>query len=118
MRSDRASSAVGRWAQRRVVFVTYPVPPRSWSNRRVASGVVTAALRNPTSDWSDSKGGTLATIRPAATRCAAGVPCSRGRDMTTAESLAAWGAYDRDNPFPVFAAVRQLAPVHPVTLAD
>ena len=39
-------------------------------------------------------------------------------DMTTAESLTAWGAYDRDNPFPLFAAVRELGAVHPVTLAD
>lgn len=38
--------------------------------------------------------------------------------MTTAESLAGWGAYDRDNPFPVFAAIRDLGAVHPVTLAD
>lgn len=38
--------------------------------------------------------------------------------MTPTEALAAWGAYDRDNPFPVFAAVRELGPVHPVTLAD
>ena len=38
--------------------------------------------------------------------------------MTPTEALAAWGAYDRDDPFPLFAAVRQLGPVHPVTLAD
>jgi cytochrome P450 len=38
--------------------------------------------------------------------------------MTPTEALAAWGAYDRDNPFPVFAAVRELGPVHAVTLAD
>lgn len=30
----------------------------------------------------------------------------------------AWGAYDRDNPFPLFAAVRALGAVHPVTLQD
>jgi cytochrome P450 len=38
--------------------------------------------------------------------------------MTPTEALAAWGAYDRDDPFPLFAAVRELGPVHPVTLAD
>lgn len=34
------------------------------------------------------------------------------------EPLRAWGDFDRDNPFPLFAKVRQLGPVHPVTLAD
>lgn len=38
--------------------------------------------------------------------------------MTTTEALKAWGAYDRDDPFPLFAAVRELGPVHAVTLAD
>ena len=38
--------------------------------------------------------------------------------MTTSEALAAWGAYDRDNPFPLFASVREQGPVHAVTLAD
>jgi cytochrome P450 len=38
--------------------------------------------------------------------------------VTTIEALGAWGAYDRDNPFPLFAAVRELGAVHPVTLAD
>src|SRR4051812_14917826 len=38
--------------------------------------------------------------------------------MTTAEVLTAWGAYDRDDPFPVFAVVRDLGPVHRVTLVD
>ena len=38
--------------------------------------------------------------------------------MTTIEALGAWGAYDRDDPFPVFADVRELGAVHPVTLAD
>src|SRR6476646_8775274 len=33
-------------------------------------------------------------------------------------ALAAWGAYDRDDPFPLFAAVRELGAVHAVTLAD
>ena len=34
------------------------------------------------------------------------------------EALAAWGSYDRDDPFPLFARVRELGPVHAVTLAD
>ena len=38
--------------------------------------------------------------------------------MTTNEALEAWGAYDRDDPFPLFAQVRRLGAVHPVTLAD
>ena len=38
--------------------------------------------------------------------------------MTITEALAAWGSYDLDDPFPVFAEVRQLGPVHAVTLAD
>ncbi len=38
--------------------------------------------------------------------------------MTTSDALRAWGAYDRDDPFPLFAAVRELGPVHAVTLAD
>src|SRR5271169_16969 len=38
--------------------------------------------------------------------------------MTITEALAAWGTYDLDDPFPLFATVRQLGPVHAVTLAD
>jgi cytochrome P450 len=39
--------------------------------------------------------------------------------MTTiAQRLAAWGDYDRDNPFPLFEQVRELGAVHAVTLAD
>jgi cytochrome P450 len=38
--------------------------------------------------------------------------------MTITNVLAAWGSYDLDDPFPVFAQVRQLGPVHAVTLAD
>ena len=38
--------------------------------------------------------------------------------MTTIEALRAWGDYDRDGPFPLFAAVRELGAVHAVTLAD
>jgi cytochrome P450 len=33
-------------------------------------------------------------------------------------ALDAWGDFDRDDPFPLFAAVRDEAPVHHVTLAD
>ena len=38
--------------------------------------------------------------------------------MTIVEELSAWGSYDLDDPFPVFAEVRRLGPVHAVTLAD
>jgi cytochrome P450 len=39
--------------------------------------------------------------------------------MTTIEeAFSAWGDYDRDNPFPLFAQVRDLGAVHEVTLAD
>jgi cytochrome P450 len=41
-----------------------------------------------------------------------------GRPLTTNEALTSWGAYDRDDPFPLFAAVRELGSVHAVTLAD
>jgi len=33
-------------------------------------------------------------------------------------ALDAWGGYDRDNPFPLFAQVRADGPVHQVTLPD
>jgi cytochrome P450 len=33
-------------------------------------------------------------------------------------ALKAWGGSDRDDPYPLFAEVRELGPVHPVTLAD
>jgi cytochrome P450 len=33
-------------------------------------------------------------------------------------ALEAWGTFDRDNPFPLFAQVRSRGPVHAVTLAD
>jgi cytochrome P450 len=38
--------------------------------------------------------------------------------VTTKGALAAWGSYDLDDPFPMFAHVREVGPVHPVTLAD
>ncbi len=38
--------------------------------------------------------------------------------MTASQALAAWGAYSRDDPFPVFAEVRELGAVHEVTLVD
>jgi cytochrome P450 len=38
--------------------------------------------------------------------------------MTLEEAFAAWGAHDRDNPFPVFGEARERGPVHRVTLAD
>jgi cytochrome P450 len=37
--------------------------------------------------------------------------------MTT-PALTAWGAYNQDDPFPLFAEVRELGAVHEVTLAD
>lgn len=36
----------------------------------------------------------------------------------THPAFGAWGDFDRDNPFPVFAEARALGPVHAVTLAD
>ncbi len=33
-------------------------------------------------------------------------------------ALKAWGASDRDDPYPLFAEVRDMGPVHPVSLAD
>jgi cytochrome P450 len=38
--------------------------------------------------------------------------------MTITEALAAWGSYNLDDPFPLFAQLRDLGPVHAVTLAD
>lgn len=38
--------------------------------------------------------------------------------METTEALRSWGSYDRDDPFPLFAQLRELGPVHAVTLAD
>lgn len=38
--------------------------------------------------------------------------------MSIAEAFAAWGSYDLDNPFPVFAEARNLSAVHHVTLTD
>jgi cytochrome P450 len=45
-------------------------------------------------------------------------PNDRGGQLTTTRALAAWGAYDRDDPFPLFAEVRELGAVHQATLAD
>ncbi len=38
--------------------------------------------------------------------------------MSTSEALQSWGSFDRDNPFPLFAEVREKGPVHAITLAD
>ncbi|HXW34530.1 MAG TPA: cytochrome P450 [Acidimicrobiales bacterium] len=38
--------------------------------------------------------------------------------MPTIDALASWGSFDLDDPFPLFADVRRLGAVHPVTLAD
>jgi cytochrome P450 len=43
---------------------------------------------------------------------------SDGIGSTPEQAFAAWGAYNRDDPFPLFAEVRKLGAVHPVTLAD
>jgi cytochrome P450 len=34
------------------------------------------------------------------------------------DPLAAWGSYDRDDPFPLFASLLDRGAVHPVTLSD
>jgi cytochrome P450 len=36
----------------------------------------------------------------------------------TIEALGSWGSFDLDDPFPLFAQVRERGAVHPVTLAD
>jgi len=38
--------------------------------------------------------------------------------VPTIDALASWGSFDLDDPFPLFADVRRLGAVHPVTLAD
>ncbi len=38
--------------------------------------------------------------------------------MRTTEALESWGSFDVDDPFPLFAQVREAGAVHPVTLAD
>jgi cytochrome P450 len=38
--------------------------------------------------------------------------------VTELEALGSWGSFDLDNPFPLFAEVRQLGAVHAATLAD
>jgi cytochrome P450 len=38
--------------------------------------------------------------------------------VTTLEALRSWGSYDLDDPFPLFAHVRELGAVHAATLAD
>jgi cytochrome P450 len=45
-------------------------------------------------------------------------PARVGAVTTTEQALAAWGAFDRDNPFPLFTDVRRLGPVHSIRLAD
>ncbi len=42
-------------------------------------------------------------------------PCA---DVTTADALRSWGSFCRDDPFGLFAELRELGPVHPVTLSD
>ena len=38
--------------------------------------------------------------------------------MSATDALQSWGSFDRDNPFPLFAEVREKGPVHAITLAD
>ena len=38
--------------------------------------------------------------------------------MSTADALQSWGSFNRDDPFPLFAEVREMGPVHAITLAD
>jgi len=38
--------------------------------------------------------------------------------VTATEALGSWGSFDLDNPFPLFADIRTMGAVHPVTLAD
>jgi cytochrome P450 len=38
--------------------------------------------------------------------------------VTIEKAFESWGSFDVDDPFPLFAAARELGPVHPVTLAD
>ena len=45
-------------------------------------------------------------------------PPYNSRMTSIDQSLAAWGEFDRDNPFPLFEQVRARGPVHRVTLAD
>src|SRR5262249_50413633 len=46
-------------------------------------------------------------------------PEHRASPMTViAQAFEAWGGYDQDDPFPLFAEGRQRGPVHRVTLAD
>jgi cytochrome P450 len=47
--------------------------------------------------------------------------CPMGPEATmdeTAKALAAWGSFDRDHPYPLFARLLEQGPVHAVTLAD
>ena len=39
-------------------------------------------------------------------------------NVSASAELERWGAYDRDNPFPLFAEVREMGAVHRATLAD
>ena len=76
------------------------------------------------------------TSRPRTTGSRGCTFCARVSSMTTSagdptsstpagqhsawveSALQAWGTTDRDDPFPLFAEVRGLGPVHHVTLAD
>jgi cytochrome P450 len=49
---------------------------------------------------------------------ASSTPSADQRGAWLEAAFNAWGTVDRDNPFPLFAEVRELGPVHHVTLAD
>ena len=76
-------------------------PPCGWAEKRVCAGFHRATVCVGLLDGSIS-----------------GWP--RWVAVTTAveRALVTWGACDRDDPFPLFAKVRELGAVHAVTLAD
>ena len=45
-------------------------------------------------------------------------PAGHAPQEVVDRAVEAWGAHDQDDPFPLFAALRDDGPVHPVTLAD
>src|ERR1700759_5289239 len=93
-----ASATSGRSAKAGAKFGRYPQERRCRSYHSATSPVA-----------EDSSGASMNMCRSLAPRRAA---------VTSIEALQAWGDYDRDDPFPLFAAVRERGPVHRVTLAD
>jgi cytochrome P450 len=60
----------------------------------------------------------METSGPVLGRCARRQVRDGTEQVTTREALGSWGSFDVDDPFPLFAAVRELGAVHAVTLAD